>query len=151
MSSPTGTHYINLTTSCLPCMSDIIAHTDISTRTSQSNVKANKLDVNDTQYDGTCKGSSSEDLQKDDESSSPHKVLALSQCHLLNLDIMLLNILCIVIHQYVLHLSTIPCFFTLKCCSSALLQCHLIFPIIHVYVALVISIRIPLAYSFTFN
>ena len=57
-------------------MSDIIAHTDISTRTSQSNVKANKLDVNDTQYHGTCKGSSSEDLQKDDESSSPHKVLA---------------------------------------------------------------------------
>ena len=52
-------------------MSDIIAHTDISTRTSRSNVKANKLDVNDTQYDGTCKGSSSEDLQKDDESSSP--------------------------------------------------------------------------------
>ena len=78
MSSPTGTHYINLTTSCLPCMSDIIAHTDISTRTSQSNVKANKLDVNDTQYDGTCKGSSSEDLQKDVESSSPHKVLALT-------------------------------------------------------------------------
>ena len=32
-------------------MSDIIAHTDISTRTSRSNVKANKLDVNDTQYD----------------------------------------------------------------------------------------------------
>ena len=59
-------------------MSDIIAHTDISTRTSQSNVKANKLDVNDTQYDGTCKGSSSEDLQKDVESSSPHKVLALT-------------------------------------------------------------------------
>ena len=59
-------------------MSDIIAHTDISTRTSRSNVKANKLDVNDTQYDGTCKGSSSEDLQKDDESSSPHKVLALT-------------------------------------------------------------------------
>ena len=60
-------------------MSDIIAHTDISTRTSQSNVKANKFDVNDTQYDGTCKGgSSSEDLQKDDESSSPHKVLALT-------------------------------------------------------------------------
>ena len=29
---------------------------------------ANKLDVNDTQYDGTCKGSSSQDLQKDDES-----------------------------------------------------------------------------------
>ena len=78
MSSPTGTHYINLTTSCLPCMSDIIAHTDISTRTSRSNVKANKLDVNNTQYDGTCKGSSSEDLQKDDESSSPHKVLALT-------------------------------------------------------------------------
>ena len=42
-------------------------------------------------------------------------------------------------------------FFTLKYCSSALLQCHLIFPIIHVYVALVISVRIPLAYSFTFN
>ena len=59
-------------------MSDIIAHTDISTRTSRSNVKANKLDVNDTQYDGTCKGSSSEDLQKDDESYSPHKVLALT-------------------------------------------------------------------------
>ena len=78
MSSPTGTHYINLTTSCLPCMSDIIAHTNISTRTSRSNVKANKLDVNDTQYDGTCKGSSSEDLQKDVESSSPHKVLALT-------------------------------------------------------------------------
>ena len=78
MSSPTGTHYINLTTSCLPCMLDIIAHTDISTRTSRSNVKANKLDVNDNQYDGTCKGSSSEDLQKDDESSSPHKVLALT-------------------------------------------------------------------------
>ena len=54
---------------------------------------------------------------------------------------MLLNILCIVIHQYVLHMSTIPCFFTLKCCSSALLQCHLIFPIIHVYVALVISVH----------
>ena len=51
---------------------------------------------------------------------------------------MLLNILCIVIHQYVLHLSTIPCsFFTLKCCSSGLLQCHLSFPIIHTYVALV--------------
>ena len=65
---------------------------------------------------------------------------------------MLLNILCIVIHQYVLHLSTIPCsFFTLKCCSSALLQCHLSFPIIHMYVALVISVRIPLAYSFRFN
>ena len=63
---------------------------------------------------------------------------------------MLLNILCIVIHQYVLHLSTIPCFFTLKCCSSALLQCHLSFPIIHVYVALVFSVCIPLAYSFTF-
>ena len=59
-------------------MSDIIAHTDISTRTTRSNVKANKLDVNDTQYDGTCKGSSSEDLQKDDESSSPHKVLDLT-------------------------------------------------------------------------
>ena len=43
-------------------MSDIIAHIDISTRTSWSNVKANKLDVNDTQYDGTCIGSSSEDL-----------------------------------------------------------------------------------------
>ena len=42
-------------------------------------------------------------------------------------------------------------FFTLKCCSSALLQCHLSFPIIHMYVALVISARIPLAYSFTFN
>ena len=57
----------------------IIAHTDISTRTSRSNVKANKLDVNDTQYDGTCKGSSSEDkdLQKHDK-SSPHKVLALT-------------------------------------------------------------------------
>src|SRR3989337_4415001 len=42
------------------------------------------------------------------------------------------------IHQYVLHLSTIPCsFFTLKCCSSGLLQCHLSFPIIHAYVALV--------------
>ena len=54
-----------------------------------------------------------------------------------NLDIMLLNILCIVIHQYVLHLSTIPCFFTLKWCSSGLLQCHLSFPIIHAYVALV--------------
>ena len=39
----------NLNTSCIPCMSDIIAHTDISTRTSWSNVKANKLDVNDTQ------------------------------------------------------------------------------------------------------
>ena len=64
---------------------------------------------------------------------------------------MLLNILCIVIHQYVLHLSTVPCFFTLRCCSSALLQCHLSFPIIHVYVALVISVRIPLAYSFKFN
>ena len=51
---------------------------------------------------------------------------------------MLLNILCIVIHQYVLHLSTIPCsFFTLKWCSSGLLQCHLSFPIIHAYVALV--------------
>ena len=50
---------------------------------------------------------------------------------------MLLNILCIVIHQYVLHLSTIPCFFTLKCCSSGLLQCHFSFPIIHTYVALV--------------
>lgn len=50
---------------------------------------------------------------------------------------MLLNILCIVIHQYVLHLSTIPYFFTLKCCSSGLLQCHLSFPIIHAYVALV--------------
>ena len=50
---------------------------------------------------------------------------------------MLLNILCIVIHQYVLRLSTIPCFFTWKCCSSALLQCHLSFPIIHAYVALV--------------
>src|SRR5215216_133928 len=61
----------------------------------------------------------------------------LSQCHLLSLDIMLLNILCMVIHQYVLHLSTIPCFFTLKCCSSGLLQCHLSFPIIHAYVALV--------------
>ena len=35
-------------------MLDIIAHTDISTRTSQSNVKANKLDINDTQYDGTA-------------------------------------------------------------------------------------------------
>ena len=52
-------------------MSDIIAHTDLSTRTSRSNVTANKLDVNDTQYDGTCKGSSSQDLQKDDESYSP--------------------------------------------------------------------------------
>ena len=50
---------------------------------------------------------------------------------------MLLNISCIVIHQYVLHLSTIPCFFTLQCCSSGLLQCHLSFPIIHAYVALV--------------
>src|SRR3989337_1051930 len=50
---------------------------------------------------------------------------------------MLMNILCIVIHQYVLHLSTIPCFFTLECCSSGLLQCHLSFPIIHAYVALV--------------
>ena len=59
-------------------MSDIIAHTDLSTGTSWSNVKANKIDVNDTQYDGTCKGSSSEDLRKDDESSSPHKVLALT-------------------------------------------------------------------------
>ena len=64
---------------------------------------------------------------------------------------MLLNILCIVIHQYVLHLSTIPCFFTLKCCSSALLQCQLSFPIIHMYAALFFSVRIPLAYSFTFN
>ena len=62
---------------------------------------------------------------------------------------MLLNISCIVIHQYVLHLSAIPCFFTLKWSSSALLQCHLIFPIIHVYVALVISKCIALAYSFT--
>ena len=78
MSSPTCTHYIHLTTNCLPCMSDIIAHTEISTRTSRSNVKANKLDVNNTQYDGTCKGSSSEDLQKDVESSSPQKVLALT-------------------------------------------------------------------------
>ena len=56
----------------------IIAHTDLSTRTSRSNVTANKLDINDTQYDGTCKGSSSKDLQKDDESYSPHKVLALT-------------------------------------------------------------------------
>ena len=52
-------------------MPDIIAHTDLSTRTSRSNITANKLDVNDTQYDGTCKGSSSEDLQKDAESYSP--------------------------------------------------------------------------------
>src|SRR5215216_3086372 len=78
MSSPAGTHYINLTTSCLPCMSNIIAHTDLSTRTSWSNVKANKLNVNDTQYDGTCKASSLQDLKKDDESYSPHKVLALT-------------------------------------------------------------------------
>ena len=75
---PTGTHYINLTTSCLPCMSHIIAHTNLSTRTSRSNVTANKLDVNDTQYDGTCKGRSSQDLQKYDESYSPHEVLALT-------------------------------------------------------------------------
>ena len=33
------------------------------------------------------------------------------ECHLLSLDIMLLNILCIVIHQHVLHLSTLPCTF----------------------------------------
>ena len=59
-------------------MSDIIAHTDISIRSSQSNVKANKLDVNDMQYDGTVKCSSSEELQKDDDSYSPHKVLALT-------------------------------------------------------------------------
>ena len=127
MSSPTGAHYINLTTCCLRCMSDIIAHTDLCTRTSRSNVKANKLYVNDTQYDGTCKGSSSEDLQKDVESSSPHKVLALSQCHLLNLDIMLLNILCIVVHQYVLHLSTIPFFLhwsvvLVLCCNAILVS-----------------------------
>src|SRR5215216_3365870 len=76
----------------------------------------------------------------------------LSQCHLLSLDIMLLNILCIVIHQYVLHLSTIPCsFFTWKCCSSGLLQYHLSFPIIHAYVALLFSVHFPLAYSFTFK
>ena len=59
-------------------MPDIIAHTDISTRTTQSNVTANKLDLNDTQYNGTCKGSSSEDLQKYDESYSPHKVFAVT-------------------------------------------------------------------------
>jgi hypothetical protein len=59
-------------------MSDIIAHTDISTRTSWSNVTANKLDVNDIQYDGTVEDSSSEELQKDDESYLPHKVLALT-------------------------------------------------------------------------
>jgi hypothetical protein len=58
-------------------MLNIIAHIDISRRTSRSNVTANKLDVNDTQYDGTVKGSSSEDLQKDVEYYSPHKVLAM--------------------------------------------------------------------------
>ena len=61
--------------------------------------------------------------------TSPHKVLTLSQCHLLNLDIMLLNILCIVIHQYVLHLSAIPCFLhwsvvLVLCCNAILFPNH---------------------------
>ena len=65
-------------------MSDIIAHNDIeyqnksTKRNSWSNATANKLDVNDIQYDGTVKCISSEELQRDDDSYSPHKVLALT-------------------------------------------------------------------------
>ena len=65
-------------------MADIIAHNYIeyqnksAKRNSRSNATANKLDVNDIQYDGTVKCSSSEELQRDDDSYSPQKVLALT-------------------------------------------------------------------------
>jgi hypothetical protein len=39
---------------------------------------ANILDLNDIQYDGTVKCSSSEELQRDNDSYSPQKVFALS-------------------------------------------------------------------------
>ena len=41
------------------------------------------------------------------------------------------------INMYFICLPYHVLFFTLKCCSSGLLQCHLSFPIIHAYVALV--------------
>jgi len=41
------------------------------------------------------------------------------------------------ISMYFICLPYHVLFFTLKCCSSGLLQCHLSFPIIHAYVALV--------------
>jgi hypothetical protein len=65
-------------------MSDIIAHNDIeyqnksTKRNSWSNAMANIIDVNDIQYDGTVKCSSSEELQRDNDSYSPHKVFALT-------------------------------------------------------------------------
>jgi hypothetical protein len=65
-------------------MSDIIAHNDIEYRNkstkinSWSNAMANKLDVNDIQYDGTVKCSSSEELQRDNDSYSPDKVFSLT-------------------------------------------------------------------------
>jgi hypothetical protein len=65
-------------------MSDIIAHCDIeyenksTKRNSRSNATANILDVNDIQYDGTVKCSSSEELQRDNDSYSPQKVFSLT-------------------------------------------------------------------------
>jgi hypothetical protein len=65
-------------------MSDIIAHNDIdyqnkfAKRNSLSNATANILDLNDIQYDGTVKCSSSEELQRDNDSYSPQKVFALT-------------------------------------------------------------------------
>jgi hypothetical protein len=65
-------------------MSDIIAHSDIeyqnksTKRNSRSNATANILDLNDIQYDGTVKCSSSEELQRDNDSYSPQKVFALT-------------------------------------------------------------------------
>ena len=74
----------NLTTSCFPCMSDIIAHSDIeyenksTKRNSRSNATANILDVDDIQYDGTVKCSSSEELKRDNDSYSPQKIFSLT-------------------------------------------------------------------------
>jgi hypothetical protein len=65
-------------------MSDIIAHSDIeyenkSTKiNSRSNATTNKLNVDDIQYDGTVKCSSSKELQRDNDSYSPQKVFALT-------------------------------------------------------------------------
>jgi hypothetical protein len=65
-------------------MVDIIAHNYIeyqnksAKRNLRSNATTNKLDVNDIRYDGTVKCSSSEELQRDDDSYSPQKVLALT-------------------------------------------------------------------------
>jgi len=65
-------------------MSDIIAHSDVeydnksTKRNSRSNATANILDVDDIQYDGTVKCSSSEELQRDNDSYLPQKVFALT-------------------------------------------------------------------------